>query len=269
MVDAHIETKAIFDPLKKRLPIKAFCYVRFFPDGKRLFVADNEHLETHMNWVLRNIPPPHLPQSAPNVTRVSSADALVLTTSHAMKSFYEEAITDLFSGLRLGCAFSILQKRQNYYEEFVFFPSLNNYSSYSILFSHQDLLHSAMFLFREKTHEFLKLMKPFQTSLPIAEEPVVVTGFGRKNLLEDVTARRFYLDSDSDTYLTRKEALSAFLLTQSMSSSQIAAQMGISKRTVEDHIENIKLKAGISNKFDLIQFLIRNNFNQLSTLSEL
>jgi len=269
VVDARIETKAVFDPLKKRLPIKAFCYVRFFPDGRRLFIADNEQLETHMNWVLRNIPPPHLPQSAPIVTRVSSADALVLTTSHGMKSFYEEIITDLFSGLQLGCAFSILQKRQDYYEEFVFFPALSDHSSYSTLFSHQDLLHNAMFLFREKTHESVKLIKPFQTSAPILEEPVVVSGFGRKSLLEDATARRFYLDSDSDTYLTRKEALSAFFLTQSMSSSQIATQMGISKRTVEDHIENIKLKTGISHKFDLIQFLIRNNFNQLSTLTEL
>lgn len=277
MVDAHNETKAIFDPLKKRLPIKAFAYLRFYLDGKRFIVADNEPMEKLLNAVLRHTPIPHLPENTSIVTRVGNADNLILTTSslknHSERDFYKslytEMLTDLFSGFQLACAFSIFQRKKDYYEEFLFYPALNDETGHHALFCHQDLLHNAMFLFQDKAHDSLKMIKPFNTSAPKSLVAAPILDFGRKMLLENVTARRFYLDSGLDTYLTRKEALSAFFLTQSMSSSQIAEKMGISKRTVEDHIENIKLKTGISHKFDLIQFLIRNNFNQLSSLTEL
>ena len=71
---------------------------------------------------------------------------------------------------------------------------------------------------------------------------------------------RFYIDPESaETYLTKKEMICLHLLMDGYKHSDISSQLGISVRTVDAHLNNVKLKLNCSNKTNLVTHVIKNN----------
>ena len=66
-----------------------------------------------------------------------------------------------------------------------------------------------------------------------------------------------------NAYLTKREAHCAHLITKNFCSREIAEVMGISIRTVEEYIENIKFKTQLLNKSKLQAFLCQSGFDRL------
>jgi len=65
--------------------------------------------------------------------------------------------------------------------------------------------------------------------------------------------------ADAASDLTEAEERVARLVAKTLSNKEIAAQLGISVRTVEMHISNILAKKGFSNRVEIARFIITKN----------
>ena len=68
---------------------------------------------------------------------------------------------------------------------------------------------------------------------------------------------RLFLGRDKRLFLTIKEAMCLYFMSQGLMSKEIAREMDISYRTVEKNIENIYKKLNLSKKSSLIDFCLR------------
>src|SRR4029078_1983764 len=59
-----------------------------------------------------------------------------------------------------------------------------------------------------------------------------------------------------NTYLTKREAEIAYYLVLGKTAKQIGTHLQLSQRTIEKHVENIKLKMRVTSKPELIEKLI-------------
>lgn len=137
---------------------------------------------------------------------------------------------------------------------------------------HQNLYHSAVFVIGEG---FISVDDGFCQSealteyLSTASSGVSDNGFPRTNTRLLIEPQRLYkiepiLDSvfilllafpEKLTSLTDKEKEICFYLLQPLSNAMIGQQLGISLKTVENHLANIFLKTGISSRAKLIASL--------------
>ncbi|MFN2279539.1 MAG: response regulator transcription factor [Candidatus Promineifilaceae bacterium] len=64
--------------------------------------------------------------------------------------------------------------------------------------------------------------------------------------------------------LTVREREVAGLVAQGKSNREIAAELVLSKRTVEKHIANILSKLGLTNRSQIVRLILEKNFSQVS-----
>jgi DNA-binding CsgD family transcriptional regulator len=139
--------------------------------------------------------------------------------------------------------------------------SLNTYSGNSNLMdtmkNQPKLIHGIIahirnnINFNKEKFEAIYFTKKIQTSLPTAEEESV-------NLL-NMHQREYIIGLNGPTYITRAEKKCLLLLLQMKTSKEIAIDLGITVRTTEAHVANLRNKLGVLKRSDL--FLIaRNNF---------
>lgn len=80
------------------------------------------------------------------------------------------------------------------------------------------------------------------------------------NLKEARDLRKYYLDEHyPGLYLTKREAESMFWIVQDYTITQAAIHMGLSARTVEYYIKNLKLKFHCKTKKELIKKILHTN----------
>jgi DNA-binding NarL/FixJ family response regulator len=96
---------------------------------------------------------------------------------------------------------------------------------------------------------------------------------GRALSLEQAVeyARRSYVRIDAISGaegkfddLTVREREVAGLVAQGKSNREIAAELVLSKRTVEKHIANILSKLGLTNRSQIVRLILEKNFSQVS-----
>ena len=75
-------------------------------------------------------------------------------------------------------------------------------------------------------------------------------------------ANYYYLGAENNNpaKLSNRELESLFLQLRGKTAKQIAIALGLSKRTVEDYLENIKSKLGCQNKAEVLVTAIRYNY---------
>lgn len=75
--------------------------------------------------------------------------------------------------------------------------------------------------------------------------------------------RSYYLgDNYPDIYLTKREAECMFWVVQDYTIAATAAKMGLSARTVEFYVKNLKLKLSCASKKELIDVILQTTLLQ-------
>ena len=150
----------------------------------------------------------------------------------------------------------ILMKRQkNYAEIFCYTSSTKNYKTLDFYMNHQNLLHDFTFTFKDKTHRLIK--SAAAQTLPTPKKYLVTpktdapnqTQNVRQQFYESITPQRIYIDDTK--YLTAKEAECLKWCIQGKSAAEIGLILDITKRTVESHLDKIKLKLDCYKQTDL------------------
>lgn len=131
-----------------------------------------------------------------------------------------------------------------------------------------DLLQRFIHFFTDQAQELLKAAEANKIYLPSPQKintervnNIVLSNQVRKEFIENTKINRYFILNESDNlYLTQRQAECAKLLVNGFTAKQISKIIGISHRTIEGYLLDIKQKIqdGVGrmlNKEQLIQIL--------------
>jgi DNA-binding CsgD family transcriptional regulator len=82
-----------------------------------------------------------------------------------------------------------------------------------------------------------------------------------KKLKREMTLKKYFLGTQfKDIYFTRREAECMVMLLKGKTINAAALKLGLSPRTVEFYLKNMKVKIGCCTKFELIELVIATDF---------
>lgn len=263
-IEAFKAIEKICKPLTTHLPVQVVSYARFYPDGRRICLSNSPDFIHHFvdkNDYFRSVPNPRLAGGLNSMVRIADVNALIVTTDSRLKTLYTNMMSDGVGILKTQPPYSLLSSKPGYFEEFSFFPSVYQVGAYERLISNHDVLLHFTFYFLEKAFDIIRTCEAtfFDNAELVRAENIAVLN----NCLQTMKTKKYFFDSGMNSYLTRREAQCAYLITKNLSSREIALAMNISVRTAEEYIENIKLKSQLSNKNKLQAFLCKSGFDRM------
>jgi DNA-binding CsgD family transcriptional regulator len=130
-----------------------------------------------------------------------------------------------------------------------------------------DLLYRFIGSFKQKAQALIKEAEKAKIKLPFSETKQINRNQFYENntsmieLFNETEITRLYLGDEFDnTYLTRREMDILWLMKEGGNQTSIATQIGLSHRTLETHIKNIKEKLKCNTLFELGYILGSFNF---------
>lgn len=263
-----IETCKVFEkiskPLLKNFPINMISYCRFYENGQRICLSNSTSFIEHFvenNPFFTSVPNPTMPKNLHTMVRIADVNALIVTTDSYLKNLYMRMMEDGRKLFECQEPYSILISKPGYFEEFSFFPNLTQVRAYETLIANHDVLQHFSFYFLEKAYDIIRQAKIYQYKEPALDK--ISLDYRNTLPLQTMSTQKYFIDTDLNIYLTKREAQCAHLLTRNYNSKEISDEMRISQRTAEEYIQNIKLKSQILNKSKLQAYLCQLGFNNL------
>ncbi len=167
---------------------------------------------------------------------------------------------------------NVLKKFKGYSEICAFAAPKYHHSVTNLYLNHREIFDHFLLYFRSKADALIKnaeknLIYPNTVSL-LKKEHVISTQDdfeNAKKIFYDGTKinKYFTKDPSNTTYLTFREFQSLKILANGYSPKEIGAMIGLTSRTVNYYLNNIKKKFGCYKKSQLIQILKDSNLDTL------
>lgn len=146
-------------------------------------------------------------------------------------------------------------------EWYSFAASSKNTSIVNFYMNNLDLLEQFILYFKDQASEVIN--RCHELSLPISElfetKALPVNDIGTEQLREEINPRKVILDSKNGPIrLSVTELFCLCHYAKGISAADIGAVISRTQKTVEYHLGNIKHKAGVSKKSELIALYHRN-----------
>jgi LuxR family quorum-sensing system transcriptional regulator SolR len=222
----------IAKPLKQ-LGIIHFTYGRSYSNGARVYLAsEGEFLKNYLKGKH------YLSGNTECKPELYKEQAILWATLPNQK-----IIDDCSRSRNIDHGIFLFQPQPGYCECFSFATHSTNDRIINTYLSKMDTLISFKEYFREKAATIInkaekqKIVLPFNNKLDI-----------QKSLINDVYHNTF----NSHATLTKRQLECSYLLMQGNTIKEIATTLGLSTRTVEDYLSNVRSKLGCRNKTELI-----------------
>lgn len=158
----------------------------------------------------------------------------------------------------------LIEKCEDHYEIWNFASTKNNDKVLDFYTRGLEILKSFTYYFKDKANPLIKAYENDKIIRPqnlLAEpsqiekkQPLLDFEKMKKEFYEELDIKRFYLGQEyGNRYLTYREAYCIYWCSQGKSLQEIAIILGISKRTVEDHVNSVKLKLNSFKQTDLVR----------------
>jgi DNA-binding CsgD family transcriptional regulator len=264
--DNHYSALVTKDIAELSLPLKSygiehFCHVRYFIDGSTSVLVNNNDLYQHHLKSGYRIGP----------TFPYTFDELLQEkyryhyAGDDKDESYCLALNDYMNIFGLDNFFYFVKGNINYVDFFVFASALYNKKIINFYLNQRDILEQFVYDFKNKAS---KLITQGVSNKIILPENMQLR-------LEDINSDSIQL-SESQTDLstiknqsqiihylgrsikcTKREMDCLHLLSSGYTAKEVAIQFGISPRTIENHINNIKSKFGLNRKPDIIKAFLK------------
>ncbi len=158
-------------------------------------------------------------------------------------------------------------------EIFELYSHENDPNTQNFALSHEDILQHAYQFFLDQTFSLRKnaQKEPLVKTLTVPKTEITPLSLSKENVDSDQNypIRRYFLHgaTHEGEYLTAQEARCLKLLFQCRSTTQIGKTLGLSSRTVEHYINQVKLKLDCSTKAELYDVLMSLGFHKLQIQS--
>jgi DNA-binding CsgD family transcriptional regulator len=223
-------------PLYK-MGVTYFSYVRIYNDGSRFDITNNARIcEYYYNTgQYKDYSPEMSPDELPEgfiFVSTSLEDSSVLKT--------------LRNEFNLDHVVAFVQRYKDYHDLWHFGSTPNNPSIVNFYFNNLDLLKSFCFYFKDKGASLIKLysQERFLTNSEktkniMQEKPLNE----RSNIIASLATDKYFLgEAYEDQYITKREVECINWFSKGKTAQEIGVILGISKRTVDSHIESAKRK---------------------------
>ncbi len=171
---------------------------------------------------------------------------------------------------------SFVSKQKDSTTLYIFASTRDDHSINSFYVRNIDLFKRFILYFQDKGANLLNQAAKNRIYLPEKQviidrefKKVILSGNERRKFFEETNIERFFLpNSDDDLYLTKREAECAAYMLDGATAKQIGKQLGISFRTVESHLNQMKEKLKCATKEQLADFLFSCNIHDVFLYKE-
>jgi DNA-binding CsgD family transcriptional regulator len=155
---------------------------------------------------------------------------------------------------------TIIERHEQYADFFHFGTTRSNFISPEDLVAKIDFLYRFIAFFKQKLRHLIITAENTRLLLPVNQDKQIELSELQQHrntgqlseLLKKTEVSRLYLGEDFDNaYLTRREIDILWLLTEGKKPIEISKRLGLSNRTLETHVKNIKDKFKCDTLFEL------------------
>lgn len=246
------EVNAICQPLFNETQITYFNYARAYHNGEIV------GLFTHPEWLLHTL---NLKIAPSGVEFKGFKQCSIFGTSIAAPSYMEEkkysrGVYEFNKLLGFDYLLCLNVQRQNYYEAFAFASTYDNSSIVEFYLNNLDYLRNFANYFQDKAGSLIqrasesanRIVYPDLNTLNISKN------FSQEN-------SEYIYVNNKPIQLSKRELECLSFIAKGRSAKEMAKILGISNRTVEVHIYNMKAKLNCHTKSELIDIAVKNSLN--------
>jgi len=273
-IDAHIffelskDVQKICSPLAK-LNITYFSYIRNFNDGKQIYLANNQ------DWVKYYYEHELFRSSLFEGHPDCYQSGYVLWPKNNPRPVFSDA-RDIFDS---GDGITFVEKQRTYCDFYFFSGAVGNQSLTNTLINNLDLLQRFILYFQDSTRKTIDLADKHKLSIPehfkhmplddcdlmhldyVLNRTQILRGdFIRSTVIKKINIKCLPYGIVT---LSPKEISCALALLQGKNAQETAEKLSVSKRTVETHLENLKLKLNCYKKSQLVEILLASELKNL------
>lgn len=248
------EVQGICLPLFEGFGINAFSYSRVFPDGSRSELWSDpdalHHTFINKKYIAQNYTPDNYNNNERYVYLMSKASQ----SREEMGKMYVKQLLDQREIFDHDNCFLIVNKMPELCEYFIFYTSKQFETGVNFYLNHLHQLENFSSEFKEKAAKLIQLVDTDKIVKPWRErstnDPNIQTVSKSVNVKQETFP----------SLLTKREKQVAQHIIEGKTALESAILLGISKRTVESYIDNIKNKYACNTKPQLVAELIASNW---------
>ncbi len=233
-------------PFFRETGLNAFSYSRLFSDGTRSEVWSDAEAFNHTFHKARYIVGAYTPQYFTLHERYSMLDRKVETYPGLLRTRYRSQLADQREYFDHDHCFAILNQGEEFCEYFIFYAPRANAMAINFYLNNFDRLEQFSSYFLGAADNLIERAGQHRIA--------GATGNGCAAAQNKVPARHRF-PGEEETFTSREEDVARLLITGA-TAKEIANTLGISPRTVESHVENMKQKRGCTKKSMLVKELL-------------
>lgn len=242
---ATSDVNAICDPLFRETEVTYFNYARAYHDGT---IAA---LFTHPQWLLHSLQY----KVAPSFVEFRGFSSITLFGSNIESPSVVDSQRNVKSVVAfkelLGFDYLICLNYQfpDFYEAFAFATYINNTKMIEFYLNHLDYFKKFVAYFREKANFLIK-------NAIVPENKIIRSTIEPLQLQKEKTKKNFLIAGTNNKPLTAREIECLTYISKGRSAKEIGNILGVSTRTIEAHIYNIKSKLGCHRRSQLVDIAL-------------
>lgn len=247
----------------KRYGIENFCHARYFIDGSISILINNKNLYRH-HFKCGYKVTPDFPFTYEELQQEKYHYYLA---SEDSEETYSYALNDYKNLFGLDNFIFLINSNKNYVDYFIFASLLYNKKIVNFYLNQMDILEQFVFDFKNKASKLIaqgernKLILPetMQSRLGHINKTMSLCDFQAESSM--MKSQHYIINYlGKSIKFTKREIECLNLLKSGYTAKEVAIQFGLSPRTIENHINNIKFKFGVNRKPDIIKAFIKSSY---------
>ncbi len=241
------EMHTICEPIKKFFGATYFSYVELYPPNIRIQLCMSS-----VDWVefyYKNFPK-YFKKTEEDEDDESGLFTWDMVPSRKLVN------ADMRNYFNIANGVILVREKGDHCESFFFAGTSDNYRAQHLFVNNQDLLERFASYFKEKAAHLIKeakkqpiIMPPPYPSLHLPNK-MDSSSYSKDVFIEDT--RVTSADQTTGINLSAREKECLHLYVRGKTAKEIGKALHLSNRTIENYLQNIKLKLGLSSKSQLI-----------------
>lgn len=233
------EVQAICEPLFQKNQISTFVYARFFDSASTYICSSHPHLHAHhLNHGY--IATPIIPENLLN----NKFHYLLLPNQN---DGFSQVIFDYKNYFDINFGINFYERYESYFDLFSFFTRDDSPSKINHMINHIDIFEKFKLYFKEKAAKLIAKSAQNEIILPQHMRPNL-SGLKKDPRLK----RHCFTTQGQKNYLTDRELEVIKYLAQGCTAKDAGKLSGLSPRTIENYLANIRTRLGIHKKHEII-----------------
>jgi LuxR family transcriptional regulator, quorum-sensing system regulator SolR len=256
MIRAGADIAKICEPLKKFFNINDFNYEKIYKDNSKI------KLTSRPDWMLCYYKQGFQYMGEYEVSFDQFQSGYKLTSVMSNQCIFTTAREEF----NIDNGLVLVDKYDDYCELFWFGSIKGDHQAINFYINNMDLLRRFILYFKEKAADIIERANKERIVLP--DKKIIIQGKSdlskfskRNNFIKAIRVEHYRLSGKySHISLTEREFECAVCMLEGKTAEHTGNDLGLSRRTVETHLSNLRSKVDCNTKSELAEILLKNGF---------